>query len=461
MKSELPTYSRYKPSGVEWVGEIPNSWEIWRLRFIAPLQGGFAFPSKDFESEGIAVVRMNNIKRGVLDLSDVVYVKKGPERFALKKGDLLLGMSGSIGETGSLGNYATVSESDLPCFLNQRVGRFEPKKKVGRDFIRYLVQSKAFTEPILLEVTGTAQFNISSAQVGNVRVALPDTKEQDVIVNFLDTETTKIDRLADVRRKQIVRLCEQRIAIIHHAVTKGLDADTPMKPSGQPWLESVPAHWEIVRLKFRSTINPSKGMSGYSARSDKEVVFLPMESVSAEGKIDQSNKGKIRDLWKGFTYFAKGDIVVAKITPCFENGKGALLSNLESEIGFGTTEFHVLRPGRKVLGEFLWWITSSSRFRGVGKQFMTGAAGQQRVSEKFLSDFPIALPPLPEQTSIVQHISTETKRIDALIAKYARELELLDEYRGSLISHAVTGKIDVRGLSNVPESTRTDAHEPT
>jgi type I restriction enzyme S subunit len=451
MKAELKPYPAYKPSENPWIGEIPSDWDEWRLRFTAPLQGGFAFPSSEFSFEGIPVVRMTNLKRGAVDLTDAACIPSGPERFALRPHDLLLGMSGSIGETGSLGNYAEVSEDDVPCFLNQRVGRFLPKANLDRTFLKYLLQSKLFTEPLIVDVTGTAQFNISPGQVGNIRAPLPDKPTQAQIATFLDRETAKIDRLMEVRRKQVEQLQEQRTAVIHHAVTRGLDPNAKMKPSGHPWLEEIPAHWKTYRLKFLSKLNPTKSNSGYHPTDSEKVVFLPMECVSADGRIDQSNRERICDLWKGFTYFARGDVLVAKITPCFENGKGALVSPLETEIGFGTTEFHVIRAGRKLVREFLYLITASYRFRGIGERFMTGAAGQQRVSEGFIADFPIALPPELEQQAIVDYVVAETDRLDTLAAKYRCELELLAEYRASLISHAVTGKIDVRDL--VPPAT--------
>lgn len=446
MKAKLKPYPAYTPSENLWIGEIPDEWGAWRLRFIAPLQGGFAFPSSQFSFEGVPVVRMTNLKRGAIDLTDAVCVPSGPDRFALKPNDLLLGMSGSIGETGSLGNYAEVGEQDVPSFLNQRVGRFLPKSKLNRVFLKYLLQCKLFTEPLLIDVTGTAQFNISPGQVGNIRAPLPDTTTQQHIAVFLDRETTKIDRLMEVRRKQVERLLEQRTAVIHHAVTKGLDPYAKMKPSGHPWLEEIPGHWQTYRLKFLSKLNPTKSNSGYLASDTEEVVFLPMECVTTDGQMDQSNRERICDLWKGFTYFARGDVLVAKITPCFENGKGALTTALETEIGFGTTEFHVIRSGSKLLREFLYLTTASYRFRGIGERFMTGAAGQQRVSAQFIADFPIALPPVTEQQAIVDHIRSEADRIDILAAKYRCELDFLAEYRASLISHAVTGKIDVRGL---------------
>jgi type I restriction enzyme S subunit len=321
-----------------------------------------------------------------------------------------------------------------------------PKIGQASKFYSYFFNSTCGMAHFAIEGWGSAQTNISVPTVQEILVPFPPICQQQAIVTFLDSETKKIDRLIGVRREQIERLYEQRTAVIHQAVTTGLDAHVTVKPSGHPWLEDIPVHWNTLRLKFTSTINPPKGGSGYNARDVDEVVFLPMECVSTDGTVDQSNRGRICDLWTGFTYFAKNDVLVAKITPCFENGKGALVSDLETGIGFGTTEFHVIRAGTKLLKEFLFLITASSRFRGIGERFMSGAAGQQRVSQQFIADFPIALPPREEQQAIVDHVNLETGKIDTVIAKYQREIELLEEYRDSLISHAVTGKIDVRGL---------------
>lgn len=221
-----------------------------------------------------------------------------------------------------------------------------------------------------------------------------------------------------------------------------LPAYSDYQPAVSEWIGVIPAHWKTYRLKFIAKLNPSKGASGYKAADTEKVVFLPMECVSTAGAVDQSNRERICDLWKGFTYFAKGDVVIAKITPCFENGKGALLSDLETDIGFGTTEFHVVRANLKITAKFLYLITASQTFRGIGERFMIGAAGQQRVSQQFIADFPIALPPMAEQRAILAFLDRETAKIDRLMAVRQKQVECLQEQRTAIIHHAVTKGLD-------------------
>ena len=214
-----------KDSGVEWLGRIPRHWKVKRLKHTAPLQGGYAFKSESFGMDGIPVVRMNNLRRGVLDLNEAAQVSEDEclARFALKDGDLLLGMSGSLGETGSLGNYAIVRIEDLPCQLNQRVGRFETFYGCLKGFVLCFIASAPFTEPLLSESTGTAQFNISPESVGQVRIALPPVEEQERITSFLAAENDKVDALLIKVRNVIDRLKEYRTALISAAVTGKID----------------------------------------------------------------------------------------------------------------------------------------------------------------------------------------------------------------------------------------------
>ncbi len=215
------------------------------------------------------------------------------------------------------------------------------------------------------------------------------------------------------------------------------------KDSGIPWLGEVPEHWEVMPIKRIARLNPSKSEVSPSLRS-ADAVFLPMEKVGTDGRIDTSIVMRVSELWNGFTYFRQNDVIVAKITPCFENGKGACLTNLPTEIGFGSTEFHVLRPSSAILPEFLYHVTILREFRQLGVEAMTGAAGQQRVPSTFIEQFPTCRPPLPEQTAIVRFLDWADRRIRRVIRARQRRINLLEEYKQALINQAVTGQIDVR-----------------
>lgn len=208
------------------------------------------------------------------------------------------------------------------------------------------------------------------------------------------------------------------------------------KDSGVEWIGEIPAGWEVKKLKYDVLVNPSK--EGINKESDDIVVFLPMEKVKEDGTIDCSIKKPISELYSGFTFFRKNDVIIAKITPCFENGKGALLNELETDIGFGSTEFHVLRAKQNICNQFLYYITKSEIFMKTGEAFMSGAAGQKRVPTDFISDFPLASPSLEEQTAIANYLDRKTAEIDALITQKQRLIELYQEEKTALINQAVT-----------------------
>ncbi len=197
-----------------------------KLRRVATVQGGYAFKSDDFQQEGIPVVRMNSLKRGVLELEGAACIDESEciEAVALRVGDVLYGMSGSVGETGSLGNFAVVRDSDVPCQLNQRVGRFLVREKeLLPGFLVYLIQAPYFYDQILLQATGTAQFNVSGGQIESVLIVLPPLDAQRLMVDFLDTRCAEIDALQRKTEQALESFYEFRMAIVTSAVTGKID----------------------------------------------------------------------------------------------------------------------------------------------------------------------------------------------------------------------------------------------
>ena len=217
---------KMKDSGVEWLGMVPVGWRVTKLGRSCKFRSGFAFSAAAFGQDGVVIIRMNNLKRGVLDISDAARIPESAcePAAALSEGDLIWGMSGSTGETGSLGNFARVRLVDLPCQLNQRVGRFDANLSVlDLDFLEYVIQTAYFYEQVMLFVTGTAQFNVSSDQVRSCITALPSLSEQTAIVKFLDTETAKFTTLTAEAQRAIDLLEERRSALISAAVTGQID----------------------------------------------------------------------------------------------------------------------------------------------------------------------------------------------------------------------------------------------
>lgn len=222
----------------------------------------------------------------------------------------------------------------------------------------------------------------------------------------------------------------------------GLRPYPAMKDSGVPWLGKVPEHWVLRRLKREARINPSKSEAEAVLAPNADVAFLPMERVGADGHINGHEVRSASSLWTGLTYFRRGDVLVAKITPCFENGKGAYLGALQTDVGFGSTEFIVLRAMAALLPEFLYRITTLPQFRKLGADAMTGAAGQQRVPLSFIADFLAPIPPLPEQAAIVRFLDHADRHIRRFIATKRRLIELLNEQKQAIIQRAVTRGLD-------------------
>lgn len=205
--------------------------------------------------------------------------------------------------------------------------------------------------------------------------------------------------------------------------------------------DGFPASWEQKRLRFAMIMNPSKGEIDLE---DSDLVsFVPMDAVGEYGGIRLSEEKEMSEIGSGYTYFRDDDVVVAKITPCFENGKGALATGLKNKTAFGTTELHVMRADREQLEpSFLFYLTISDLFHKIGESEMYGAGGQKRVPESFIKDFRAGLPPVREQQTIARFLDFKTAQIDALIAKKKELLDKLAEKRTALISHAVTKGLD-------------------
>ena len=214
------------------------------------------------------------------------------------------------------------------------------------------------------------------------------------------------------------------------------------KDSGVASLGLVPSHWQVKRLRFVAELNPSKSEVA-SLNRQTEVSFLPMDAIGDDGTIRLDETRTLAQVENGYTYFRNGDVVIAKITPCFENGKGAVVRSLLDGIGFGTTELIVVRPKPQVAtSDYLGWLFTSPTFRKDAEGAMYGAGGQKRVPDSFVRDYLDAVPPLDEQSAIAAFLDRETRKIDALIAEQEKLLTLLAEKRQATISHAVT-----RGLN--------------
>lgn len=231
------------------------------------------------------------------------------------------------------------------------------------------------------------------------------------------------------------------------------------KDSGVEWLGPIPANWQVKRVKHLTQLNPSK--SEVRGRSeDEHVSFIPMEAIGEQGELDASRSRPLGEVLPGYTYVADGDVMLAKITPCFENGKAAVATGLRQGIGFATTEVIPVRPNDPEDAKFFYYLLTSMPFKAVAEGSMYGSGGQKRVADSFVAEYHLAAPPSLERTQIAVFLDHETARIDRLIEKQQRLIELLKEKRQAVISHAVTKGLDpnapmkdsgVEWLGRVPE----------
>ena len=215
------------------------------------------------------------------------------------------------------------------------------------------------------------------------------------------------------------------------------------KESGVEWIGKIPHHWEVLKVKYVGLSNPSKNNPKTVCLKEKPVVFLPMERVHTDGTIDQELRLPYSQLKNGYTYFEEGDILIAKVTPCFENGKIVHIKNLATSVGFGSTEFIVIRPDlQRVFSPFLYYIFRSDPLRSIGKHFMTSAIGLKRVPTEFVENFRIPIPTYQEQVQIANFLDQKTEQIDELIRIKERRITLLQEQRTALINQVVTKGLD-------------------
>ena len=326
-----------------------------------------------------------------------------------------------FGANGVIGYYSKYNHEDAEVLVTCRgatcgtLNMSEPKSWVtGNAMVVHPKDGKILLKSFLYyalghsnlsrTITGTGQPQITRNSLAPFQILLPPLQIQKQIVERLD----KIAEAQKLNDGLIQKTDELFQSLLH----KELD------PAGK--------NWEVKKLKEVCEINPSK--AGINKLSENTgVSFLAMADVSVSAEITNRQEKKISEVKNGFTFFEDGDVLVAKITPCFENGKGALVENMKNGIGFGSTEFHVLRANQELLiNKLLYYLVSDKKFRKIGAKFMTGSAGQRRVPKQYLENHKISLPPFEIQKQIVAKLSAVQDYKKQLIAKRTKLKELFD-----------------------------------
>lgn len=437
----MKKYQNCIPSSASWLGDLPQHWKCKKI--------GSLFSERKTKVSDRDYAPLSVAKIGVVpQLDTAVKTDSGDNRKLVCAGDFVINSRSD--RKGSCG----VSKLDGSVSLINIV--LTPRDQLNNKYAHYLMRSQPFSEEYyrigrgIVSDLWTTRYN----EMKSILLPVPPHEEQDQIVRFLDWKVSKINRLLFVKKRQVSDYKELRKAIIDQGILHGF-RKTENKDSGVYWLGHIPKSWEILALKRICRVNASISNTVKEMSDNDLVTFLPMENVSETGEINCSIKRKISDVRTGFSSFSKGDVVVAKITPCFENGKGACLDNLETEIGFGTTEFINLRPSKRILSKYLYMITMTRPFRKLGEEVMTGSAGQKRVPADYIRNFTLGIPEIKEQKCILNEIDRKLFQIDRAIEREYQSINYLHELKTRIIADTVTGKIDVRDVE-IPEYEFTD-----
>lgn len=414
-----------KDSGVEWMGQIPEKWKVQRAKTL--------FLQRLTKGNQYTVLLAATQKHGMLPQSEVEGVVQ-------------------VKEDADLQQFRTVHKNDFVISLRSFQGGFEfsqyegvcspayqvfySTKPICYSYYRMLFKSDGFIKKMNSLTVGIRDGkNIQYDDFANSLVPVPPLKEQEHIADYLDRKCAQIDAIIAKQQQIIEKLKEYKLSVITEAVTKGLDPNVPMKDSGVEWIGMVPEEWRISRIKYICEFNPGTKKANHDV-----VSYAPMECVKDGYLI----KKEIRHdgISTGLTSFEEGDIIMAKVTPCFENGNIAIAKDLVNKFGVGSSELFVFRA-KKVNTQWLFYFLRNSIFKKLAEATMTGTGGLKRVSPSFIRDFSLALPPEKEQRRIIEYLDKKCMEIDRVIKYKQSAVEKLGQYKKSLIYEVVTGKMEV------------------
>lgn len=435
-------YAEYQDSGAQWLGEVPNHWGVEYSKWL--------FEERNIKATAHDEMLTASQKYGVipqkmfmeLEQQKVVQVLSGHD--ILKKAeanDFVISMRSFQGGIEFSEYSGAVSSAYVPL---------KPREGLSLAYYKHLFKSAPYIQA--LQTTTNLVRDGQALRYGNfiqVRIPLVPLEEAEKIGQFLDHETAQIDTLIAKQEKLIELLKEKRQAVISHAVTKGLNPDVAMKDSGVEWLGKVPEHWDITRIKYIAELTPKK--SEVLNTDQRLCTFVPMEKLKL-GSLIKDEEKPISEVIGGYTYFKDGDLLLAKVTPCFENKNMVVASGLKNGIGFGSSEIYVLRTNNRISNQFLYYRLQEEQFMELGTGAMTGAGGLKRVPSDYLNNFIFALPPLEEQFIIGEYLDQYLLKSEYLMNKAKSAIQLMQERRTALISSAVTGKIDVRNWQHPNEA---------
>jgi type I restriction enzyme S subunit len=448
MIGELKRYPAYHSAESTWLGEMPVGWQAIQLaRINTKLTNGFVGPTRNILREnGVRYLQSLHIKGGNIIFDTPYFVSEewsaAHKKSVLETGDVL------IVQTGDIGQVAAVTDEFAGCNCHALIIICAKPQIINGFFLSAVLRSHYGFHSLKQIQTGALHPHLNCTYIRDILLPVPPLEEQRAILTFLDRETEKIDRLLEVRRKQLELLQEQRNAVIHNAVTNGLDANAPLKPSGIEWLGDVNCAWANYDIKhIAEVIAGGTPKSSENAYWDGEVVWLTPADL---GKENARGIGSSARTLTGLGQSAAaldllpvGTLVMSTRAPV--GSMGILAVEATTNQGCKGIVFNWGQAD----GRFFFYMLS------LAVPFLNSVAQGATFVELSgfqLKNLTVACPDVSKQREIADWLDGEMMRFGALAAKYLRELELLAEYRASLISHAVTGEIDVRAMvTTTPE----------
>jgi type I restriction enzyme S subunit len=455
----FPPYPAYKPSGVQWLGDVPAHWSVRRLKFSArySVSNVDKVPSEDelpVRLCNYTDVYNNERIQPEMGLMETTATADEIRRFGLQVGDVLLTKDSE--EWTDIGIPALVERSapDLVCGYHLAIVRANERLLLG-PFLLRLLQSLPVNRHFQVAADGVTRFGLPKSAIGDAWLPLPPPNEQAMVAGFIDRETEKIDALVEKKRALVERLTEKRAALISRTVTHGLPPDAAraagldpqpkLKASGITCLGDVPQHWQVSQLRRLCTVLDCKHRTvpfvegGIPVASIREVHDFEVDLEDAKKTTEEEYRVMIeggRDPRIGDIIFSRnatvGDAAIVAATDRFCMGQDVCL----------------IRAPRHH-GRFLLYIFRSTHLSEQVESLMIGSTFR-RINVEQIKAFWVCMPPLREQQAIVAFLDHESAKIDRLVRKVEEAIEGLLEYRSALITAAVTGKIDVRGIRGIP-----------
>lgn len=421
----MKKYDNYKDSGIEWIGEIPNHWNVKRLKNIGSLYSGLSGKSgADFKSEQdmntkpfINFTNVANNKYIVSDNFGFVTLNKDEKQNRVLKGDLLFLMSSENQE--EVGKSSLLNNDFDELYLNSFCKGLRIKNdNIYPNFLNYLLNSSVLSQLVSLEGRGFTRINLRMEGIQNLPIVFPKFDEQTQIANYLDHKTDHTELLIAKKKQFINLLREERIAVVNKAVTKGLDLKVKMKDSHIEWLGEIPEYWEIKKLKYVANL-----------KSGNNIIS---EQITPSGEYPVYGGNGLRGFFSDYTN--EGNYVLI-------GRQGALCGNINyAKSKFWASEHAIVCH----LFENYNWLWLGELLRIMNLNQYSQASAQPGLAVEKIKNLSIPVPSENEQNMIVDFITKEQNRIDTIISKTQQEIELLKEYKTALITDVVTGKVDVR-----------------